>query len=396
MTLGIGDIVATAGVLLGLNYVALFIAAYLFDRSARHLLWYLAGAGAFIGSSAAYVMTEIAPFHGLFFILDDVLVCTGFLLVSKGICTHARLPLPGRIFALTAIIGAFVIAVLAPLGELSLMRLATVSLFQVALPVMVVVRLYRLPAISSRTRFLATMLCAVILSVLIRPLVAAWAVSHGTLSPAEQAELYGTYAATPFAATLFAFAGTIFFLAMSDLAATYRQASMTDSLTGLLNRRGFLDEGNRLAARPAALIMLDIDHFKTINDTHGHDQGDRVIAGVGSVIAVAAPRPHLCGRLGGEEFAILVTRTELPVATALAQAIRVSIETELRDIMPDDRPVTASLGVAAIGDDGIAGALIAADHALYDSKEAGRNRVTVAGAEHVHGHASRRGGRRSA
>ncbi|MCR9121168.1 MAG: GGDEF domain-containing protein [Phyllobacteriaceae bacterium] len=395
MTLGIGDIVAAAGVLLGLNYVALFIAAYLFDRSARHLLWYLAGAGAFIGSSAAYVMTEIAPYHGLFFILDDVLVCTGFLLVSKGVCAHARLPVPGRMFAMTAITGAFVITALAPLGELSLARLTAVSLFQVALPIMVVVRLYRLPVISARTRFLTTMLSAVILSVLIRPLVAAWAAGHGALSPAEQAELYGTYAATPFAATLFAFAGTIFFLAMSDLAATYRQASLTDSLTGLFNRRGFLDEGNRLAARPAALIMLDIDNFKAINDTHGHDQGDRVIAGVASVIAAAAPRPHLCGRLGGEEFAIFVSRAELPVATALAQAIRVSIETDLRDIMPDGRPVTASLGVAAIGDDGLAGALIAADHALYDAKEAGRNQVRIAG-ETGQGRASRAGGRRSA
>jgi diguanylate cyclase (GGDEF)-like protein len=395
VTLGIGDIVAAAGVLLGLNYVALFIAAYLFDRSARHLLWYLAGAGAFIGSSAAYVMTEIAPYHGLFFILDDVLVCTGFLLVSKGVCAHARLPVPGRMFAMTAITGAFVITALAPLGELSLARLTAVSLFQVALPIMVVVRLYRLPVISARTRFLTTMLSAVILSVLIRPLVAAWAAGHGALSPAEQAELYGTYAATPFAATLFAFAGTIFFLAMSDLAATYRQASLTDSLTGLFNRRGFLDEGNRLAARPAALIMLDIDNFKAINDTHGHDQGDRVIAGVASVIAAAAPRPHLCGRLGGEEFAIFVSRAELPVATALAQAIRVSIETDLRDIMPDGRPVTASLGVAAIGDDGLAGALIAADHALYDAKEAGRNQVRIAG-ETGQGRASRAGGRRSA
>lgn len=395
MTLGIGDIVAAAGVLLGLNYVALFIAAYLFDRSARHLLWYLAGAGAFIGSSAAYVMTEIAPYHGLFFILDDVLVCTGFLLVSKGVCAHARLPVPGRMFAMTAITGAFVITALAPLGELSLARLTAVSLFQVALPIMVVVRLYRLPVISARTRFLTTMLSAVILSVLIRPLVAAWAAGHGALSPAEQAELYGTYAATPFAATLFAFAGTIFFLAMSDLAATYRQASLTDSLTGLFNRRGFLDEGNRLAARPAALIMLDIDNFKAINDTHGHDQGDRVIAGVASVIAAAAPRPHLCGRLGGEEFAIFVSRAELPVATALAQAIRVSIETDLRDIMPDRWPVTASLGVAAIGDDGLAGALIAADHALYDAKEAGRNQVRIAG-EPGQGRASRAGGRRSA
>jgi len=394
--LGIGDIVAVAGVLLGLNYVALFIAAYLFDRSARHLLWYLAGAGAFISSGAAYVMAEVAPFHGLFFILDDVLVCTGFLLVSKGICAHANLPLPGRMFALTAIIGAFVIAVLAPLGELSLMRLVTVSLFQVALPVMVVVRLYRLPVIDARTRFLATMLCAVILSVLVRPLIAVWAVSHGNLPLAEQAELYGTYAATPFAATLFAFAGTIFFLAMSDLAATYRQASMTDSLTGLLNRRGLLDEASRLVMHPAALIMLDIDNFKAINDTYGHDQGDKVIAGVASIIAAAAPRPHLSGRLGGEEFAIVVSRAELPVATTLAQAIRVSIETDLRDIMPDDRPITASLGVTVIGDDGITGALIAADHALYASKEAGRNRVTVSDAGHSHGHASRTGGRRSA
>jgi diguanylate cyclase (GGDEF)-like protein len=396
LILGIGDIVAAAGVLLGLNYVALFIAAYLFDRSARHLLWYLAGAGAFIGSSAAYVMTEIAPFHGVFFILDDVLVCTGFLLVSMGICAHARLRVPGRMFAVTAIIGAFVITVLAPLGELSLSRLTAVSLFQVALPVMVVVRLYRLPVISGRTRFLATMLCAVILSVLIRPLIAAWAVSHGDLSLHDQAELYGTYAATPFAATLFAFAATIFFLAMSDLAATYRHASLTDSLTGLLNRRGFLDEGNRFAARPAALIMLDIDNFKAINDTHGHDQGDRVIAGVASVIAEAAPRPHLCGRLGGEEFAILVARAELPVATALAQAIRVAIEMDLQDSLPDGRLVTASLGVAGIGDEGIAGALIAADHALYDAKEAGRNRVCVAAAEPAHGRASRAGGRRSA
>ncbi|MGE0384636.1 MAG: GGDEF domain-containing protein [Gammaproteobacteria bacterium] len=162
---------------------------------------------------------------------------------------------------------------------------------------------------------------------------------------------------------------------------------LTDPLTGLANRRGFaqaieaIEAGNGQTLAGCCLLMLDIDHFKRINDTYGHLLGDRVIRAVAQVLRQSIKGGDVSTRLGGEEFAILLPRTPLDGAAALAERIRTTVE-GLRIRRTDantyiDR-FTISIGVAAHRpDEGLESFMDRGDRALYRSKNGGRNRVSV-------------------
>jgi diguanylate cyclase len=166
-----------------------------------------------------------------------------------------------------------------------------------------------------------------------------------------------------------------------------RVEALTDPLTGALNRRGFEIHFSRLAESEAArtdisLIMIDIDHFKKINDTHGHLFGDKVIRGVVEVLKANVKGKDAIARLGGEEFGILLPETPLSGAHALADKIRQMIEKgriRRQDGKDEVGGITVSLGVAVLNpDEDTAAFLNRADQALYFSKENGRNRVSIA------------------
>ncbi|MFS8638880.1 MAG: GGDEF domain-containing protein, partial [Gemmatimonadota bacterium] len=159
-----------------------------------------------------------------------------------------------------------------------------------------------------------------------------------------------------------------------------------DGLTGIPNRRAFdarLDAVIRSYhryGRPFSLILLDVDHFKRINDTYGHEAGDAVLRAVAARVAGSVRDVDFAARYGGEEFAVLLPETGLAGAVETADRLRRSVAefpVEWRGI---EIPVTISLGVAAVPEC-VANArdvLGAADQALYASKKAGRNRVTAA------------------
>jgi diguanylate cyclase len=166
-----------------------------------------------------------------------------------------------------------------------------------------------------------------------------------------------------------------------------REDALTDSLSGLLNRRGFDRELRRLAPkegaqdRALAMIMLDIDHFKKVNDTYGHPLGDRVIAAVGQLIRDCLGDAGVAARYGGEEFAVLLPSQPIEIAESVAQSIRQRVEQGRIRGRQGEEPiggVTVSAGVAAWRPDEDPASMIErADRALYASKRAGRNRVTV-------------------
>jgi diguanylate cyclase (GGDEF)-like protein/PAS domain S-box-containing protein len=158
-----------------------------------------------------------------------------------------------------------------------------------------------------------------------------------------------------------------------------QEMAVTDDLTGLRNRivlRQKLAEECQRAGRyrlPLALVMLDVDHFKSFNDTFGHPAGDDVLRLVSKLLQETARATDIVSRYGGEEIAILLPNTDLDGATALAERFRQGIERENWT----RRPVTASFGVATwkesmTGPDEL---IAAADQALYRAKERGRNRV---------------------
>ncbi len=160
-----------------------------------------------------------------------------------------------------------------------------------------------------------------------------------------------------------------------------------DELTGLPNRRAFEEEGALLLRQAQArglelaLIMMDVDHFKMVNDQHGHAAGDRVLKAVAKVMRKTVRSADLCARLGGEEFGILMLVSSPEDALRLAHKLRRRIqETQVSlDGKKKDKSieVTVSLGVAT-GSQSLEALLRLADRALYRAKEQGRNRVVFA------------------
>jgi diguanylate cyclase (GGDEF)-like protein len=168
----------------------------------------------------------------------------------------------------------------------------------------------------------------------------------------------------------------------------YREMSTVDGLTRLTNRRSFIERGKseflRALRSPSAqlsCIMMDIDHFKRINDTYGHQAGDAVLVNVSQILMNNARQYDEAGRYGGEEFALFLPHTPLINAARVAERLRASIEASRVEVEGQSIQVTASFGVACYPCDGISDVdslLKAADTALYEAKHAGRNRVVTA------------------
>ena len=172
----------------------------------------------------------------------------------------------------------------------------------------------------------------------------------------------------------------LFAVTVSDMMADLRYERSVDSLTGVLNRRGFEERAQELLnsarAWPTSLILVDIDHFKNINDTFGHPAGDAVLKTFGHLLQGAMRQVDICGRLGGEEFAFLLPNCDAAGADAFAQRLRGIVRQTRFDGLPASRQLTASFGVASARHGEGLGALIArADTALYRAKRQGRDRV---------------------
>jgi len=156
-----------------------------------------------------------------------------------------------------------------------------------------------------------------------------------------------------------------------------------DPLTGLNNRRSALEElQNRFDLsdrhnRPLAVIMCDLDHFKSINDTLGHGAGDLVLEEFGRRVKLNLRTTDLAGRIGGEEFLLILPETDMEGALLLAERLRAATGEHVFDLGTENLKVTCSLGVAQrTADDRDGGALLArADSALYAAKRGGRDRV---------------------
>jgi diguanylate cyclase (GGDEF)-like protein len=167
---------------------------------------------------------------------------------------------------------------------------------------------------------------------------------------------------------------------------TLLDQSTKDPLTGLGNRGATLAELqsrfelSRRHGRPISVIMCDLDHFKQVNDQHGHGAGDIVLAGFGERVRQNLRATDLAGRIGGEEFLLVLPETEMEGAQLLAERLRASLSDTPHLLPKGPLQVTCSLGVAQwVQEDRDAGALLGrADEALYAAKRQGRNQVVVA------------------
>ncbi|RWX79133.1 sensor domain-containing diguanylate cyclase [Neorhizobium lilium] len=174
------------------------------------------------------------------------------------------------------------------------------------------------------------------------------------------------------------------------------ESAATDSLTGALTRRGFKKEADQMISlalrhhHDLACIVLDIDHFKAVNDTHGHAAGDAVLNAVAAKCRTALRAGDLLGRLGGEEFAILLPHVDREGAMAVAEKLRAAVASEPVNGQHDPICVTASFGLSSLSIvvKDIETLLAQADAAMYQAKHDGRNRCIVWGSlqgDHITG-----------
>jgi diguanylate cyclase (GGDEF)-like protein len=169
--------------------------------------------------------------------------------------------------------------------------------------------------------------------------------------------------------------------ALKDRAGQFQQLSVTDPLTGLLNRRyldeRLIEEMNRARRHrsPISLMMIDVDNFKSYNDSFGHLAGDAALKTVSDAMKDTLRADDVAARFGGEEFSILLPRTNIEEAAAIAERIRMRIE---HTKFPH-RPITISLGIAGYSNEFETPKdwITAADMALYEAKHMGRNNVQV-------------------
>jgi diguanylate cyclase (GGDEF)-like protein len=170
-----------------------------------------------------------------------------------------------------------------------------------------------------------------------------------------------------------------------DLAQQLRRQMRHDPLTEVLNRRG-LDEaaGRAMAqarrhARPLALVVCDLDGFKLLNDSHGHIAGDQALHGFARLLTLAVRRGDIVGRMGGDEFGLLLHDSDAAMAAEVMERVRAETSHLLLPRVPDVR-LNASFGVAELleSDSRLEDMVARADDALYAAKKAGKNRVRIA------------------
>ncbi|MEO0496666.1 MAG: GGDEF domain-containing protein [Pseudomonadota bacterium] len=200
-----------------------------------------------------------------------------------------------------------------------------------------------------------------------------------------------SYTNSPFHIALHFTAAIVALVIATSLLASYalkivsdlRKTSQTDPLTGCLNRRGleersvYLQEFCKRGDKPMAIVMADIDHFKRVNDRFGHNAGDEVIRRLGNILTDAAGLTHVAGRMGGEEFVLVMSDTDLDAGRATAEKLRREFGRQEFVLGGTTECLSMSMGVASLDPDGsLSDAIQRADRALYASKAHGRDCVT--------------------
>ena len=223
-----------------------------------------------------------------------------------------------------------------------------------------------------------------LLFALAQGLAALIALQFGTEATQEQRDLYNlvNFALMP---TFFVAMGvTVIFLLATDLATRLRQQAVTDSLTGMSNRRGFMQLAGRLFGlarrqdQPLTLVLADLDFFKRINDRYGHSVGDRTLVHFARTLARCLRSEEVSARIGGEEFAVLLAGEEADACT-LIDRLREAMRAHPLEEGGSRILLTASFGVAQrSGEESVETLLMRADEALYRAKGAGRDTLVIA------------------
>lgn len=322
------------------------------------------------------------------FIATKLLSVTAFTIGVGGvgsaiILLHGR-PVPRFGIGVPAVLGLCVFSWFLVVQPDLTWRILVVNFAFGAISLVVAAELRTVPKTGLVDRFLFALSLLIAGNFIVRTLLVVAA--HGPFgSYAEfHGSVYWTTALLSHALLSLMLALTLLTAAALNTVTALRIDSHTDPLSGLLNRRGFEERAVLLLDRcaavnfPVALVLADLDHFKSINDVHGHEAGDRVIADFADRLRLAAGTRGVAGRLGGEEFAVLLPLADLAAARLFAEAVRGVFSAGTVAGLPTGTRVTASFGVAArTAGEPLAPLLRRADEALYKAKQSGRDSVRL-------------------
>jgi len=361
---------------------ALLLFAWRRDQSTDALAWW--GVGYLVGGISFALLSARGEIANVFSIeIANGLLLLGYSFLLAGTRAFSGRETPVTVFLIAPLIWLTAMQVPAIANDIDL-RVIIVSSLQFGLIALMAYEFWRERAEPLLSRWPTIILLATHAVILIGRMIVVMVtpiMSHEDLfrSPVFAVMAFGTVLYT------IAFAFLLLSMTKERTEMRHRIAALIDPLTGLPNRRAFMiDVEATIAGRvsrsaPIAVLLADLDRFKAINDVYGHAIGDRVLTVFAASLHRCLGANDLAGRIGGEEFAILLPQKDEAGALALAERIRVVFADAAAEIGGHAVAATVSIGVAAsrIGGHDLGGLLGRADGALYQAKEAGRNRVAA-------------------
>ena len=381
---GAGSILAINLVVAGL-LAASFVMIAVFDRTQAAPRWLAFCYALGMSSYAAEALVPLTADARYIVTLSFGLVLAAMVAFNVGVARKYGVSVPWPLMAAVFMLSIVAVFLSQDLPRHSFSRM---MIYQAPYSIMQAIAVGIILSPPRRRRIdwaFTVLLCLSSLHFLAKPFLAQ---ALGGWGPNPQAYLQTSYAMISMGlGTIFGIGVALMTLVVlvHDLLLDLTTKSETDTLSGLLNRRGFEQRsagalsGAAGQGMPVSLVIADLDHFKSINDNFGHAMGDRVIAAFAGFLRKVADGHHVAGRIGGEEFAIILPGANLAAARLFAEGARGAFAAISIDGLPKDCRFTASFGVAELDQgEGIAELLVRADAALYAAKNEGRDCVRVA------------------
>jgi diguanylate cyclase (GGDEF)-like protein len=365
---------------IGLLFAIAFVLLWL-NRRERYVAY---AAAAYFWTTLAFLMLDVGPVLPMN--LERLFANAALLMVSTlyaaAFIGRFALPIPWRAMLVTSVVSvAFFIWFMFVTPDLR-GRIHSISIGAGIIALMIVKTTWRVekPHLIDKALFAIAALSAI--NLIVRPaVILAFSGNFASYAEFQQSTYWATVQLNQ-AILSVASAISLMVAVAIDIIAELREQADSDNLSGLLNRRGFEAKAGSALRRcvdedqSVALLIADLDHFKQVNDVHGHAVGDAIIAAFGALVRQTGPADMVAGRIGGEEFALLLPGAGIDAARRFADTVRTGLAPACAHRIPAALTPTASIGLA-VGSpaEGLSQLLRQADQALYDAKRAGRNSI---------------------